>query len=419
VKPAELEALALALRRGEVPQGVVVLKHNPVRQVALADGVVLKVFLAPSRRSFREARRLRKAAALGVPVPELLAVGRDWVATRWVEGRPALREDLPRLLPVVEHMHEQGMLHCDLHLGNFLVQGEYVVLIDMQRTRFWPRLPQLLRRWELGRLAYSLGEPLPEELSGVRFWREVRAHQHWRSRTRRCLKESSGFTRFTVAGCQGFRRREADPEALTRALETLDQAELIWPRPGGQLYRSGPWVVKQHANVRAARNAWVAGHGLETRGIRTAQPVAWVDRWLIMEHAGGTVVEWAEACFTRASSTEQEEMMRTLADLLADLHRRGIYHADLKASNVTWSPGQPARLLDYQRVRFGIRVPQRRRSKNLAQLNAALPDIVPGPLRARGLDRYLERSEFRGDARKLRQAVIALSLRRSHRWHGC
>lgn len=111
--------------------------------------------------------------------------------------------------------------------------------------------------------------------------------------------------------------------------------------------------------------------------------------------------------------------MRRLADLLADLHRRGIYHADLKASNVTWSPGQLPRLLDYQRVHFGIRVSQRRRSKNLAQLNAALPDIVPGPLRARGLDRYLEHSEFRGNARKLRQAVIALSLRRSHRWHGC
>jgi tRNA A-37 threonylcarbamoyl transferase component Bud32 len=358
----------------------VVLKHNPVRQVALADGAVLKLFLAPSRRSFREARTLRKAAALGVPVPELLAVGRDWVATRWAEGRPALPEDLPRLLPIVDHMHEHGMLHCDLHLGNFLVQDEHVVLI---------------------------------------FWREVRAHQHWRSRTRRCLKESSGFTRFTAADSQGFRRREADPEALSRALETLDQAELIWPRPGGQLYRSGPWVVKQHANVRAARSAWVAGHGLETRGIRTGRQVAWVDRWLIMEHAGGTAVESAEACFTRASPADQEEMMRTLADLLADLHRRGIYHADLKASNVTWSPGQPARLLDYQRVRFGIRVSQRRRSKNLAQLNASLPDIVPGPLRARGLNRYLERSEFRGDARKLRQTVIALSLRRSHRWHGC
>ena len=217
----------------------------------------------------------------------------------------------------------------------------------------------------------------------------------------------------------GFRRREANPEDLVRALETLDQAELIWPRPGGQIYRSGAWVVKRHASVRAARSAWVGGHGLEMRGILSARPVAWLGHWLIMEDAGPNVVDWVEARFAASSPAEQEEMMRKLADLLADLHRRGIYHSDLKASNVTWSPGQPARLLDYQRVRFGIRVSRRRRTRNLAQLNAALPDCVPGPLRERALERYLERSAFRGNGRELRKAVISQSLRRAHRWHGC
>ncbi len=118
MKPAELESLARRLREGEVPQGVTVLKHNPVRHVVRADGVVLKVFLTPSRRPAREGRALRKATALGVPVPRLLGVGRDWVATGFIEGRTAVREDLPRILPVVDHMHSSGMLHRDLHLGN-------------------------------------------------------------------------------------------------------------------------------------------------------------------------------------------------------------------------------------------------------------------------------------------------------------
>ena len=425
MKPTEFEQLAQRLRRGELPPGVTLLKQNPVRYVARADGIVLKVFLSPSvfhspaHRAAREARALREASARGVPVPELLAVGRDWIATVFTAGRTAVRSDLPFILPIVDHMHRSGMLHADLHLGNLLVCGQEVVVLDTQRARFWPRLPRILRHWELGRLAYSLGEPLPRELAHVSFWRELRAQQHWRSRTRRCLKESSSFTRFNRAGLRGFRRRDADPAELAHALETLDQAELIWPRPGGQIYRSGAWVVKQHRSLRAARNAWIGGHGLEMRGIRTARPVAWLDRWLIMEDAGPNVVEWVEADFASSTPAEQEDMTRQLADLLADLHRRGIYHSDLKASNVTWSPGQPTRVLDYQRVHFGIRVSRRRRTRNLAQLNAALPDVVPGRLREQALQRYLERSGFRGQGRKLRQAVISQSLQRSHRWHGC
>jgi hypothetical protein len=352
-------------------------------------------------------------------VPELLGGGKDWLATRWIEGRMALREDLSLILPVVERMHEVGMLHGDLHLGNFRVQDDRVIVLDVQRARFWPALPHFLRRWELGRLAYSVGEPIPEPLQAVRFWRELRAHQHWRSRTRRCTKESSRFTRFEARGSAGFRLREADPESLTRSLLELDRAELIWPRPGGHVYRSGPWIVKQHASVRAARAAWIGGHGLESRGIRTALPVAWLDQWLIMENAGETIVEWVEAEFAKASRDEQQEMMRTLADLMADLHRRGIYHADLKACNITWAPGQLPRLLDYEKVLFRLRVPRRRRTKNLAQLNSALPDVIPGALRERGLRRYVERSRFRGDVDRLRKDVITLSLRRDHRWHGC
>ena len=419
MKPEALEELADSLRRGETPRDVATLKVNPVRQVVRADDVVLKLFLNPQRRAARESRALEKAASRGVPVPELLASGPDWVATRWFGGRAATRADLSRILPAVEHMHEAGMLHGDLHLGNCLVDGEKLMLLDLQRSRFWPALPRVLRHWELGQLAYSLGEPLPESLQHLRFWQTYRAHRHWRSRTRRSLKESSRFTRFSALGLEGYRLREADTNALVRALETLDEAEPIWTRPGGQLYRSGPWVVKQHGDERSARAAWVAGHGLEARGIRTALPVACLGPWLVMEDAGPTVVEWAEASFAGANDSERSEMMQALSALLSDLHRRGIYHADMKACNITWRPGDPPRLLDYEKVRFGRRVPFRRRMKNLAQLNSALPDVIPNPLREQGLQRYLECSAFRGDVARLRREVIELSLSRQHRWRGC
>ena len=121
----------------------------------------------------------------------------------------------------------------------------------------------------------------------------------------------------------------------------------------------------------------------------------------------------------RSARDEREALARALAGLLSDLHRRGIYHADLKANNIVWVPGASPGLLDYGRVQFGWSVSPRRRIKNLAQLNSSLHDVVPGPLRERGLRRYIERSRFRGDVRKLREAVITQSLRRAHRWHGC
>ena len=50
-----------------------------------------------------------------------------------------------------------------------------------------------------------------------------------------------------------------------------------------------------------------------------------------------------------------------------------------------WRPGAEPRLLDYGAVQFSARVPRRRRVKNLAQLNAALPDLVPAALREAAL----------------------------------
>ena len=112
-------------------------------------------------------------------------------------------------------------------------------------------------------------------------------------------------------------------------------------------------------------------------------------------------------------------MAESLGTLLGTLHSRGIYHADLKANNVAWAPGDPPRLLDTDRVRFGIGVSRRHRVKNLAQLNAALPDIVPNPLRERALQNYTEVCQYSGDVSRLRGAAIEQSLRRGHRWGGC
>jgi len=414
-----LTELAARLGRGEQPEAVELLKHNPVRVVARSGEAIVKVWLRPSRAPAREARALREAARRGVPVPELLDSGTDWVATHFIEARPAVREDTPKLLPVIERMHDAGMLHGDLHLGNLLMQGDQPLILDLQRARFLPGLPGVLRSRELGYFAYSLGDPLPPSLEGVRFWRGWRAHKHWRSRTRRCVLESSGFTSFSVGKQGGFRRREVEPGALKAALLELDGAETLKLGSGTSLYRSRGWIVKQYGAKRAARRAWINARGLEARGIETSPALAWAGPWLVMRDAGPTLIDWIEERFEAAPGAEQLEMAEALGTLLGTLHSHGIYHADLKANNVAWAPGAPPRLLDTDRVRFGIGISRRHRIKNLAQLNAALPDLVPNPLRERALQVYTDTCQFAGEFSQLRAAVIELSLRRAHRWSGC
>lgn len=411
--------LASAIARGEVPAGVEILKRNPVRCVARIDDALLKVALTASRAPAREARALLRAARQGLRVPALLDVGESWLAVRFVAARPARREDLGRILPAVQRMHTAGMLHGDLHLGNILIDGEEPVWLDLQRARFLPFIPELLRRRELGFLAFSLGDPPPQELARTRFWRELRAQRHWRSRTRRCVKESSRFTRFEFQGKRGFRMREIDPSALGKALEDCAQAQPLKQGRAGRLYRSGSWILKEHRRARFARRAWIAARGLEVRGIPTARAIAQVGRWLVMEDAGETLIDWVERDFADSAASVHEQLAERLAELLASLHRRGIYHADLKANNIAWSAANGARLLDYARVGFGLRVSRRRRVKNLAQLNAALPDLVPARLRRLALQRYTEQLGRSGELESLSSEVVALSLKRKHRWSGC
>jgi tRNA A-37 threonylcarbamoyl transferase component Bud32 len=391
-----------------------------VRVVAREGETLLKVLLERPANAAREARGLTGALQRRIKVPDVLDSGEGWLATRFLDSaRPAERSDLDAILAATAHAHAHGLLHGDLHLGNLMIEDGQVVFLDLQKARFYPWLPPVFRRWELGYLAYSLGDPLPASLSHVRFWRDRRAHTHWRSRTRRCVQESGSFTAWTYAGHAGFRRREIDEDALSRALDAHESAEPLKAGHNGRLYRSGSWILKQHATIAAARDAWLGGNGLEARGFGTGRPLAWAGTWLVMHDAGPALDAWVRSDFEAASPSVREELAACLGSLLATLHRRGVYHADLKANNILWSPGGPARLVDYGRVRFGRRVTRRRRVKNLSQLNAALPDEVPAALREAALARYLAESGYGDLEAPFRRDVIATSLRRSHLWHGC
>lgn len=128
------------------------------------------------------------------------------------------------------------------------------------------------------------------------------------------------------------------------------------------------------------------------KGYATAAPVAAVEYrrcgvllkslYFSEELAGAKTIEtfWRDelsALKGAAGKTKRRVFLRSLAQLFRSLHENGIYHNDLKASNIL-VPDRGASsetifsLIDLQGLRKCLFVSSRRRIKNLAQLNRTL-----------------------------------------------
>jgi tRNA A-37 threonylcarbamoyl transferase component Bud32 len=115
---------------------------------------------------------------------------------------------LVALAKTVKKIHEAGLLHKDLHAGNFLWDGETFYLTDLHSTKIIKALSLNQRIWNLSLLLYSLRfvwgdeeqskfidayfekepfEPLKKEriLQQVHAWMDRLQIKRWRSRTKR------------------------------------------------------------------------------------------------------------------------------------------------------------------------------------------------------------------------------------------
>jgi len=170
-----------------------------------------------------------------------------------------------------------------------------------------------------------------------------------------------------------------------------------------------------------AMSSWRNSRRLEAMGFRVARPLAAVERRFqrrldacftitemipdarnLVEYAAGR----AEGRRTVGSGGDlgknsgREELRhwrKTLADCaraLRDLHERGVFFHDLKAENILLRAARGPEVgpwfIDTDKVRIGRRVPERRRIKNMAQLNASLHRILTRSDRLRFFVAYEE-----------------------------
>ena len=166
------------------------------------------------------------------------------------------------------------------------------------------------------------------------------------------------------------------------------------------------------------------GTGLGVRRIGAALPIALVVRgawplvrgsFLLMEDLTGDeridlyVLRRYAGGLSSGERAEKVRLLREFARFVGDMHRRGIYHGDLKAVNVyvrTRPDGRRVfKLVDYDRVVFGRAVSRRRRVKNLAQLAASVAVLITRTDRLRFFREYAPDEDARRDEKAYNRGV--------------
>jgi tRNA A-37 threonylcarbamoyl transferase component Bud32 len=188
------------------------------------------------------------------------------------------------------------------------------------------------------------------------------------------------------------------------------------------LYRIGSLFRLSRA-VRSLRGATI----LSQAGARTAPPLAaleWRRRAMLKssffiseEIVSGKTVDkyWLEKLKplpAAAGFKRRRSFLRNLAMLFRQLHGRGIYHNDLKATNIlvkaSGGDGESFYLLDLEGVRACRYLSQRRRVKNIVQLNRTLGRFLSKTEKLHLLRSYL--SESFDDRREIRHWIIGRIL---------
>lgn len=413
-------------------------------QQALAQGIPIPVPLAMAERRqgrfLRDALLITQAISPSSPLIELIPARRD-------------KELFFQAARLLRQAHEAGILHQDLHAGNILVgmADKKLYLIDLHRSRLLKSISRRRRIWNLAQLFYSLQAWLTPEAKKAflqqyneaedifrggleQNLREIerqvqRIHRrHMRSRTKRCLKESGGFSLAKEHGWQIWCRREWKPQGLLkivtrhRAIVAKGKEGLIKAdrrtaitlfnyketRLCVKEYRyQGPWQPwKERFKGSRGRRGWLMGNGLVVRGIGGVIPQALLERrkrgllkeaFLIMETPPGYseldryLVEAFQA--HRADDSCREAFLDAFAGFMAHLYLHNIIHRDLKTCNIMVQEGEDTwhfGLVDMDDVRLDKKIGLRRFLKGLVQLHTSTPLFMEMSERIRFLRRYLQ-----------------------------
>lgn len=383
---------SLTLADGERVDFRAVLRWLPGRRlsgVAEWQGRVVfaKLFFGAgaARYAQREQAGLAALTAAGLPTPAVLAVSElpdavlllseylDGATTleAALEGADDSTPHLVRALALLGRLHGAGLVHDDLHPGNFLFHDGTPWLIDGDGVHaaspaqcidnlalFLSQLPAA-DDGQCSALLAAYARPVDATAldAAVTAWRQRRLRRFLAKTLRNCTQ----FAVDRTARHFSARLRAAD-EMLAPLLADPDAA-----LAAGRLLKDGGTctvaaletdvVIKRynlkhwrHALSRAWRpsrawHAWLAGHRLAFYGIATPPPLA-----LLEERRGPLrgraflLTGWCPGDnllnVLEAGQEPPPPLAHAIESLFAVLHRLRITHGDLKATNLLWHAGR-------------------------------------------------------------------------------
>jgi tRNA A-37 threonylcarbamoyl transferase component Bud32 len=454
------------------------------RTKGLFEKMKYRFLPSKGRREWLLALQLRKK---NVRIPEPLGwmerVRRGWVEESYylseaVGSGGALIDDslrlkergtILRLAQTVRAVHDAGLNHLDFHAGNFLWDGDSLLLTDLHDSRIVGSLSRRQRLWNLSHLFHSLrsawGEG--EEMAFAQeYWagdsisdREREAFREtihgymkrlqkrqWRSRSKRCLKESSEFSvvregRFVyhhrrdfpldrVKGVVREYRRLlstapamlAKDSARVAVGQVRDDGNDLWVKE----FRYPEWCDRMKDVFRTSKGlkGWISANGLRARGLPSIKPLALVEEkaWrgakeglFIMEGVEGGLEMDRFLSRTFDTPDQKRSFVRTFARWLSGFHRMDLYHRDMKTCNVlvlekgdTWE----FFLLDLEDVLLDHRVREKDLLRSLVQLNTSTPRLMSRTDRLRFFGEYLRLHPILPDRKAFLRRLIEESRRR-------
>ena len=399
------------------------------------------------------------------------------------------REVISAVAQVVSAIHEEGFFYRDLHAGNILVDtsddGTLVIYpIDFHKVWHFYKLPVWMRVRDLAQLKNSVSATAGDQW---RFLKEYtrqspsfktplkefagrinnKASQLWwvhlKSRTKRCIVESSEFSvRKTSGGSLYYRKifsedqireivRQYDTERLSSqrtilketvkelvSILTLSTHEGIHPKfliKESRFAGLGKSLIRTFIRSRAMRS-WIAARGLLVRGIKTPVSFALIEdkrlgllkRTLLISAFIEDAYELNDYVLERFGTTKnhrdafKERFIGALAQRLRELHSKGIYHADLKSNNILVTEPDVNSwdfyFIDLDRVFFTQKLSFEQRANNLAQVNASVADCISPADRLKFFRIYAEGTPRMGQRKQYFKRIQEIGRQKNTRPYG-
>ncbi len=322
----------------------------------------------------------------------------------------------------------------------------HVFLTDLHRAEILRSLSPDQRLWNLSQLFHSMrsvwgegerlrfmekylqGNPLSLEKKEALFQKinsfMVRLQERqWKSRAKRCLKESTEFSIEKERGVHVYHRRDFPLDHLGKVLE--EHLQWVKEKPS-MLAKYSPEIIvsilkdgenkvcvkqfryprlwgafREYFRRSKGRKSWVAGNGLRARGIPSLLPLAlveeknwfgWKEAFLVMEaHEMGREMD-RYMLEGLKDFRKRRLFIKAFGRWLSHFHKMNLYHQDMKTCNLlisekgeTWD----FHLLDLEDVRLDEKVDGRKLFKNLLQLNTSTPRVFTRVDRFRFFREYL------------------------------